>query len=202
MKQTKAQLRVAIAKDVVKQIKNKKYIGHTCFYATLNNLLTPIVDLDASLQDLINKSKKNIKCEVCVLGACFVSLIGLKNEISVKDFMGKNDIYFYDTLSTQQSVVYENLKNIFPPTMMTFIETAYAIIDMINPKDYKKYKKLSSKNRNYIFYYPYLQRAIRWGNQKKYNNNSVRILAIMKNIIKNKGQFIIPKKFHSLKEVN
>jgi hypothetical protein len=79
---TKAQKRVAIAKDVLKQLKALNVVKGT--YLRNYGLQLPRND---QAKQHINQISRG--CEVCALGACFLSHIRLFNEVDVGTLAGR-----------------------------------------------------------------------------------------------------------------
>lgn len=76
-KKDKVAQRVAIAKDVLKQLADKKYFARKMCYISNNVLYSGAEDLQAVLLN------KNPKCDCCALGASFLSLARLGDKLSL-----------------------------------------------------------------------------------------------------------------------
>ena len=175
MRISKRQLRVDIAKDAIKQINAGRYLAETGTYAELNNVPFEDSTPQTSVQTLINKD--NIECKVCALGACFMSLVNLKNKVNLREF---NNYHGMSSHYIKQHKVYNKLASIFPPSMMTKIESAFECSVMKNTKDKTKYKVIYKViktkvtehlyNDNYVYTvkcYPAIEKYVRWGLQDR-----------------------------------
>jgi hypothetical protein len=78
-KKDKVAQRVAIAKDVLKQLADKKYFARKMCYISNNVRYSGAEDLQAFLLN------KNPKCECCALGVSFLSLARLGDKLSLSD---------------------------------------------------------------------------------------------------------------------
>src|SRR6185369_2611606 len=74
MRMTKAEKRIAIAKDVLKQIKLRTYKPKAGTYVEISQEIAKTIprSADVQLQDMLPKIKD---CKVCALGACFMSSV-------------------------------------------------------------------------------------------------------------------------------
>lgn len=160
-KKTKAQQRVIIAKDVLLRINDDKIIPTQGRFCKLPAKIAE--DNSASLQDFMNKNKKH--CYACGKGSLFMSFVGIKNEFT------RGDIYGGENINSSAMIA---LSKIFTPQQLALIETAF----------------------EKVYYYwnvgltvTQKTKAIEFG--KKFKYPSGRLIAIMKNIIKNKGTFTI-----------
>lgn len=80
---TKPEKAVAVAKDV---LKNLKIIRATCgVYLHRTGIIPHQISYDASAQEYIDTITK--KCQVCGIGACFLSYIRLANKATVHDVL-------------------------------------------------------------------------------------------------------------------
>lgn len=169
-----AQQRIAVAKDVLKQIDNKFYTassGDYCQFRNIENAVTAPTQLDDLFTTL---RKEKATCAVCGIGGCFVSLVNLGNEVKTKDALGWTRITSFDGLNS--STMRKQLRKIFTPIQLTLIEAAFEECLMSsNGLD------LTEDEKEHIV------QAISFG--KKYKTDRGRLIAIMKNIIKNKGDF-------------
>lgn len=176
---TKSQMRVAIAKDVLAQMKAKKIIADTgCWvYDPKMGYMETYMDglIDKFLDDPKNDcceftefhakdftSKVN-KCKVCALGSIFVSAANLYDNI-VLDTRDPSDVF--DSIKTSPLTKY------FSADELLMIESSYegqdgACFDDLNIKE------AGLANAYYI----------------SFKNDKDRLAAIMKNIIRNKGYF-------------
>ncbi len=160
---------VAIAKDVLAQIKLQQYVPNSGAY------FYDIEDPDNPFtiaEDVLDK-----KCKVCALGACIVSAARLFNQ---------------DTYEAKPmfSSINEKLNGYFDHKDLLLIEYTFeegmygALADYGNHEWEKYYSTFDKVTRN---------AAILYGRSYHYSNE--RLVAIMRNIIRNKGSFIVPRKF-------
>lgn len=192
-KATKSQKRVMIAEDVIASIKSKLY------------KITPQVwvkGLDAEyaadgtqLQSLLTED--NMKdCKCCGLGACFLSSVRLFNDVLVDEIETISEMELED--------IQNNLNSIFGTTNTQMIEVAFErgrgrfyVEGALSA--YNRYKNDPDESitwKEAVEDYVYgcvltikqAQDAMAFG--KRYSKSTDRLIAIMKNIIKNKGEFI------------
>ncbi len=84
-KATKAEKRVMIAKDVLAQIKAKRYIPESGTWVDPNWNIRNEIDGTESVQKLF--ADRTIEtCNVCALGSLFMSCTNLNNNTSFADF--------------------------------------------------------------------------------------------------------------------
>jgi hypothetical protein len=177
-KLTKNQMRVAIAKDVLAQIKSKKIIPQMGVWmedpkmGSLDDIVYNSVDnyLDSddtcrlmpfSAQDYTKKVKN---CRVCALGSIFVSSVNLFNGV---EFDNGEEVYdCFENLKTSP------LNRYFSPEELELIEGCFEGDDGAHSD------KLETRKRGV---------AIAFKN--KYPVVKKRLEAIMHNIIKNDGSF-------------
>jgi len=113
-------------------------------------------------------------CEVCALGACLLSVVALENKFQ---FTAEGDLFV-----TNKSV-YDRLRSVFTPRQLTLIEDAFET------------RTTNGLAREYAYDNSYVEvegqhEAQLFG--MKYPTDKLRLRAIMKNIIKNGGEFIPP----------
>lgn len=123
----------------------------------------------ASFQDYF-KTKKELSCNVCALGSCFVSLVNLKNKCSVEDM-------FDECKATDMT--FKRLEPLFGPENLTMMESAFECDYMENFFEANVSEEV-------------LEAAIEWGYQ--WTDSNERLRQIMLNIIRNNGDFKLPKR--------
>lgn len=184
LKASDANKRVIIAKDVIKHVLSKKFIPSVGNYLriNLNNtidysdqkhyLLLDTVQsevLGKELQEIIGK--KTTTCKVCALGSCFLSLVNLEDnyKLSIKkiDNLSENP-------DITQSEMHEKLGKYFDKRDLSLIEATF------------EYKNLPFYVRKQLTDLE-VNNAAKFG--AKYKTESGLLVGIMKNIIKNKGNF-------------
>lgn len=160
---------VQIARDVLTQLRLKRFQAKEGTYVTVN------IDGDIYHEDSeyhsacfkeYFKKNKQVTCQVCALGAAFVSMVNIKNECSVLDVMMEDGMW-------------ERLGEYFGADNIDLMESAFEI--------------RVSQNANSGLLYKILFAATSWGSQ--YQDPNERLRAIMLNVIRNKGDFKIPSKF-------
>ena len=168
-KLTKAELRVQVAKDVLKHLKTLRVLAGNTYVWTDG---VDDVDYEKPSQKIARSLQKN-GCEVCALGACFLSLVALKNEF---DFDGK-------TIFTRSEIT-NRLRSVFSDAQMDLIEEAFEW-DVEDTPYGARENRLSAFARKYHNNNTYFDSArgfvVVCGDR--------RLRAIMKNIIENKGTF-------------
>lgn len=169
----KAEQCVTVAKDVIKQLEAKFFVAKRGDYLIFDKLKKSI-NTSTQLDALFSKVKStNGKCEVCGIGSCFVSLVGLGNNF-------KSDKLFGETIENGEHSWDVNmrplLRKVFSPRQLSMIESAFEQSSYMDNKD--KYSDIFESN---------MMDAIDFGN--KYASSHRRLKAIMQNVIKNKGTF-------------
>lgn len=176
-KMTPAQKRVTIAKDVILAL-NSKLIRAA--QGTYVELPSPIL---RKREEIVNKQNKdgfysdderdlrevlleqrNPSCSACALGAIFVSSVYRQDKATVEEAV---DIGAYD--------IKEYMDGIFSEDQLTLIEHAF--------EKWELPRSFASGHNIYD--------ASNWGD--KFTTPHDRMVAIMENIIKNKGTFKLPK---------
>jgi hypothetical protein len=153
-KMSKKQQRIAIAKDILIQIKKKTYVGYQGAY--IRGLHS---DLDSTeLQECLLTDAP--ECRVCGLGSAFLSLSRLGNKVEIPDDTGSRDYYC-------------TLDPIFGKKQRELIEATFEgwslnsrYVDDHSAADY---------------------RHIKFHN--KYLDDTERLAAIFRNVVKNDGTF-------------
>lgn len=185
---------VKIARDVLLQLKKGRYDPSPGTYVEVN-LGDLFEDLDGNIIDTndpfevndpdddndldekvvarsddsfkkLFKERKEITCTVCALGAAFVSLININNRCSNGDVI---NIAIED--------MFDRLEKVFGQHNIGLMETAFEIEPMrfamgLSPVD--------------------IEAAIEYGEQ--YEDDEERLRMIMRNVIRNKGDFVLPQK--------
>ena len=184
--------RLAIARDVLAQLKLKRYKSTPGTYLHINDVPDiDTIDPNVSIQELF-KTQPDVSCEVCALGACFMSLINLDNKVNVGQFCTEEELDYNSRkyLDADFDLMHERLGKYFPGHMLALIESAFEMREMGTSDTDPRFAR---------FYEAYdlipehlYQPAIVWG--KRYKNSNERLKAIMQNIVRNGGDFIVPKK--------
>jgi len=158
---TKAEKKIAIAKDILTQLKIKKYKANSGSYIKLNYY-------EFDLEDDIQSNFDKIKCDVCALGSAVMSCIKYTNNVKF------NDVY------SSQGEVFTELIKIFTKKELVLMEYCFEgfVTDFAGVSD-KWGILLSEKGieKTRSFY-------------EKYTDPDKRLKAIMNIVIKN-GKFKI-----------
>lgn len=171
--------RVAIAKDAIAQLNTEAYVAATGQYVGLDWQQTDEIEAAAGACKLFtgkdasdfefNKVLDNVvskqnPCEVCAKGALFLSSIRKFNNFTLEE-ASDGDL---DNMASHK------VQEIFGEKNADLIEIFYEKWDAdqdMNPLDEETFEKVE-----------------KWAN--KYPNNTDRLIAILKNIVKNNGEFI------------
>ena len=161
---TRAEKRVAIAKDVLISLKQKRIRANTGSYFCYTNF----DEFDEN--DSAKKHINQIKCECCALGATLLSTVKFANTLTI------SDLRFY---SGSHGRSWQIFKDIFTPKQLALIEYAF---------EHNTYGNRIAQNVFYEYIsYKKQREAVDFG--LKYAKEDERLVAIMENIIKNKGTF-------------
>lgn len=169
---------VKVAKDVIAQLNAERYRATTGKYVEVDTSELPkdliFADgyLDGSFKDLFKKQKE-VTCEVCALGSAFVSLVNVQNACSVEEMT--DDIQ-------RENFMFERLAEVFGPKNMALMESAFE-----NVMSYSE--TWDDENLQNVW----LRQAMEWGQQ--YADSEDRLRAIMRNVIRNGGDFVLPKEY-------
>jgi hypothetical protein len=171
-KATKAQKRVMIAKDVLAQIKAKRYFPESGewvnpLWSDDQKSIDIQLDPNSSIKDAF-KSKAINSCQVCALGGLFMSCTNLNNNTTVEDLLTK-EFYIGDLVSDDVKIS-NGLNRIFTQKQLILIESYF--------EGSQGYFKGDDK-KTFVFLENY--------------NDDERLEMIMQNIIDNNGTFK-PKK--------
>jgi hypothetical protein len=169
----KATQRVAIAKDVIASFKIGFYKARTGAYFRVLDLANPIKDAPEKLDAVLGMFKKEgATCQVCGIGACFTSMVNIGNRAKTTDFLSS---CIEEGEGINDSSMRGLLRKVFSSTQLTLIENAFEIDASFEDNDASV---------------PYKKRYEAESFGQKFDDNAERLIAIMKNIIKNKGEFI------------
>ena len=163
---------VAIAKDVIAQLRLERFRAKTGQYigVILDNSVYN-EDYHEALKESFQKHFKENKgttCEVCALGAAFVSMVNIENKCSIDEVICQHNMF-------------DRLEKHFGADNIALMESAFEGSCMDN----------SPNGTNLSI--DMLDVAGKWGN--KYKDNDKRLRAIMLNVIRNNGDFKLPKKY-------
>lgn len=169
-----ANKRIAVAKDVIAAIKTGFYRAYSGVYFRIDNLKKDINNPSPSLQSVFkNLKQKGAVCEVCGIGACFTSLVRVGNKAATDTFLSVGIVENYDSINDND--MRDLLRRVFSPSQLSLIESAFEESNFADAKDTETRSMEKEK-------------AIEFGKQYPEDDES-RLIAIMGNIIKNKGTF-------------
>lgn len=149
VKLTKAQMRVAVAKDALKQLATERYIARNMIFAS-TGFETSGLQPNEQIQPLLRTHEE--PCKVCARGALWLSSIRKFNHCTVNEF---------DNASEESS------ERLFGVVNLRRMEAAFELWENTAQLDTRKERAFGLK----------------------YDNAHDRLVAILKNVIKNKGQF-------------
>lgn len=179
---------VAVAQDV---LANMRYIA-----------VTEGTYCQGELPDGVDKAKESAKkhidgiskgCKVCALGACFLSYVRLYNNFTIGQLAGtfRDTVTEGEVFEVDYADMADGLGNVFTEAQMCLIESAFEM-DCINENavvyDDANIDHDTHCTRDEV------TAAEEFG--EKYDDSKTRLKAIMKNIIKNDGEFIPDKKLY------
>lgn len=167
------QKRVMIAQDVLDQIKAKRYIAKSGTWVDPQYNRNVSVKNTDSVQKLFADNVIE-KCDVCALGGMFMSCTNLNNNVSVKtlnNINGYNNVGLGDRIKKNTKLPNE-LNRIFSKDQLTLIEIYF---------EGGSGWFLSDDDDPHVF------------NFFEQKTATQRLVAIMKNIIKNNGTFVPSK---------
>lgn len=160
-RQTRIEKRVAIARDVLKHLAEMKVGRREYIRGKVQG---------AKSEDDVQKHADAIteKCQVCALGACFISMGRLYNDTPIGSMIPP--YWGEGQLKAIREEILLPLIRYFPISQLREIETAFEqSVDIGQGSPAAK----------------------QWG--QKYKEDKERLAAIMRNIIRNKGEFVVPK---------
>ncbi len=168
-KATKAQKRVMIAKDVLAQIKAKRYFPESGewvkpLWSDDQKSIDIKLDPNSSIKDAF-KSKAINSCQVCALGGLFMSCTNLNNNTTVQDM--KTEYYLGEVVQDNDKIS-NGLNRIFTQKQLMLIEIYFE-----GGEGY--FKGYSDENLLVTFFESF--------------NDDERLKMIMQNIIDNNGTF-------------
>jgi hypothetical protein len=179
---TKAEKRVAIAKDVIAQLKAGKYRAETGSYCEIDLEEAALLEPTAELQ---KELKKVSKCQVCALGSLFVSDVRKFDKLKVSDSgLGAKQSQWecdpepetFVNEAVDEFAMRDRLGSVFSQEQLALIEAVFEGSDVTG---YLDENDLWSESIRDFFY--------------SYAEDAKRMTAIMRNIARNGGTFKLPK---------
>ena len=176
------QQRVAIARDVIAQIDAHKYFGSSQYLIIRDKKLRRKVE-DADTSQLCSVLGEIETCEVCARGALFLSTIRLKNHFQINELRidDGNVSIRYDTLE-------HSLERAFTKYQQAMIEYAYEGWDVAHVFADAFHEGVTGGNPLLEDIFDQLKHSLE-SFSMRYKNDDNRLKAIMRNIIRNKGEF-------------
>ncbi|HMT01702.1 MAG TPA: hypothetical protein PKD00_00090 [Burkholderiales bacterium] len=169
---SKEEKKVALAKDAIAQIKAGRTIPTNVTY------FKSLQDEDFDIQKNIDK----IKCEVCALGCLFISYIKYNNKYNTKDL--EEDLI--------DEIILEDLSKYFTEKELVLIELAFEkwSYDAFLDFDTKISRGIAADR--YVEELDITDEEIDMASEFNGDRNADEVLIeICKNIIKNKGKFVL-----------
>lgn len=176
------QKRVAIAKDVLAAVTAKLIIPTTGTYFAVNSEILK-ASPGEELQRFLLDASKDDPCTACALGSCFAAKVRLGDRYKLPRHYNDSSRIHPDEINSDAR---NQLKAYFTERQLSLIESAFEMknidhwIDSNYTEGYDNHE-LNSKSP--------ISRAIHFGNE--YTTDEDRLIAIMENIIKNKGTFVV-----------
>lgn len=174
VKATPAEMRVAIAKDVLKQLASRKFVACRGVWLR-DSKLSELPDYAEARYEKDGIKKLDVceyvnsinKCQVCALGSIFLSSVKLYNNVymSADKDPGDEAASFFEDLASSP------LKRYFSPNQLRYIEATFEGLDGVHYPDTRK-----EENYANAFY-------------RLFPNTDDRLNAIMQNIVENNGTF-------------
>lgn len=177
---TAAQKRILIAKDVIEQIRAKRFTATEGIYIAIYNKNDEFFDGDESEKSAQKEILNNAnRCECCAIGSVVASCILFNNEVDVES---ANNMGFGDRYSSgfpaQHPFKKSGLSKIFTVGQLMLME---AVFERHGVSDF-----CDNQNMSFDAAHNLLDR---W-ERPKYNTPKKRLIGIMENIIENEGKFI------------
>jgi hypothetical protein len=168
---TKAEMRVAILKDVIKQVNTGKYVAYTGIYMSISDS-----KLTKDFYDYAGKQFKALipkinRCRVCQMGGLFMSCVKIYNDLKVDQADNRDGI--------NKHRMKTKLLKYFSKKQLSLMESAF------------ERQSVAELNAGINEYDPEWKEeiieAVKFG--RSYDTNEARLVAICSNGIKNKGTF-------------
>jgi hypothetical protein len=164
-----AKKRVAIAKDVLAQLKTKKFIAQSGTYVDTDVILTK-ADLKRDASLVLDKAPS---CTVCGIGGLFVSAVCQADKAPVSQFGYNSGDEGADFQVDGQSA-YNYLEQFFDSQTLVNIESAFEQESFSRWTDTETFHGSTDAKR-----FAYNE-----------SDDNTRLRLIMENIVKNRGEFI------------
>ena len=181
MRSSPAKKRVMIAQDIIEEIRANKYIANTGSY--IGNVTgTENFNVHMSKRMDVQEHFDQIEsCSVCALGACLMSATKFANHIKFSDILDKRVL---DQINRPRQL----LTSLFDPEQLLLIEIAFERDISSGHKFARGIRYQRGFGKLGRFDDDKQEKALKFGNKQAYEDR--RMVAIMRNIIRNKGTFI------------
>lgn len=161
--------RVIIAKDVIAQIEAERYFAKGGSYIRISE--------EDDYRGSVKENFQNIKhCKVCALGGCFLSIVRFKNNVDFDELTDIGAMQFAHNNKFKQI-----LTSIFSIQQLILIENAFENGWFGESPIFGSYDEKYSVSRQ--------DKHEAWEFGQQFSNQNDRLIAIMQNIIDNKGTF-------------
>lgn len=190
VKLTKAEMRVAVCKDVLARIKAKKVnIAHGVYVelprGTWGDVFNKAKLKDGESCDLQKLLPKVGKCNVCAKGALFLSAVDKYDQCEVRNVQNPHSCWG-DGMGEVNGVALETSDRLYEPQMSPTLTRLFSQeqLDLIEDAFECAHVRVNAGA-------PFCREAAEWGRQ--FDRGEPRMVAIMKNVIAHKGTFVLPK---------
>ena len=217
---TNAQKRVQIARDVIEHMNAERIVSRPGIYMDLlSGVLEEgfVVKRDTQVKEVFDKLPS---CDVCALGACFVSMMRRYNECTVEEMrppkygkppdLDESPYEFLKASARSMETQKEYLSRLFDEEQLCLIEVAYEGINSAGSTEnwhdeekpinqaildaHKFHMSRVDYSDTFALEYEmggkYIDVQMGWKESRQTNLNGSEVLKdIMKNIIRNKGEF-------------
>lgn len=177
-KLSKKALRIAVAKDVLKSLKGLNVKRGSFLDSPIHT-----AGLDMADSKAVAVALKASHCRVCALGACFLSLTALDNQFDFTQ-IDVNGGYGLEFGLSQFPLLFGRLKAIFSGEQLALIERSFEQgkgWSLFHPESFvegDRFTEVQSAR---------LVTAAKFG--YRYEDDSKRLAAIMRNVVKHEGTF-------------
>ncbi len=179
-KLSKPEQRVLIAQDAINQVIANQFTPMQNVYARFEFSDISKVKQSTSLQPFVKDEQ--IPCEVCGVGGLIISMIRLANHVKF-NYQAQHGDWYYKNISQNSCMLQPDsvpIYKYFTKRQLAMIETAFEL----EPRD-------CNDELEYELEYglddDIIDKCKEFG--RNYENLSDRFIAIMENIVKNKGMF-------------
>lgn len=175
---TPAEKRIIVAQDCIQRINANQILPRGSGSVFVDDTKFDDCDAESSLQTVLNTCDKDsiIQCEACGKGGLFLSYVGRANEFETKNLNYGNEV---------TDAHHVKLLELFSLEQLSLIEAAFEGTQMIGDGSNDVYVDLDAYADDIDDYNKSFSKYI-----DKYPDDKKRLIAICKNIIENKGEFV------------